>query len=110
MISHQATYIRSMAKNGRIKFSGHALDRMGERKIWYSEVLKAILQGEEIENQPGKNKGEDVKILFQEATEDTPAFFVVVACSSPEVEVVTVSFFKEEAWEFTGKIMRRVRR
>ena len=45
----QSSYVRAMAKSDRIKISDHALDRMGQRKIWFDDVMKAILHGEEIE-------------------------------------------------------------
>lgn len=101
-------YIRKCAAVGQIKYSAHAVIRMGERCILRPLVDDAILNGQVIEQQD--NPDEDIKVLFQEATSETPSFYVVVAACMPEVEVVTVARFEEEAWEFVGKITRRRRR
>jgi hypothetical protein len=107
----QASYIRAMAKEGKLIFSEHAIERMGERKIWKSSIINAILEGEEIEIQDKFDNTQNIdgKVLFQETTDDTPKFYVVVAASFPVVEVITVCYFKAEVWEWTGKIMRRMR-
>jgi hypothetical protein len=107
-----ANYIRAKAKEGKLIFSQHAIERMGERKIWKSSIINAILEGEEIglQGRLDNIQNKDVKVLFQEATDDTPEFYVVVAASFPVVEVITVCYFKDEVWEWTGKIMRRMRK
>lgn len=105
----QFSYVRAMASKGRIKFSDHALERMGERKIWVDGVFKAIAHGEEIEVQD-LGPDFDVRVLLQEAVGGVPRFYVVVATSYPEVEVVSVIEFEEEAWDWLGKIMARRRK
>ncbi len=108
-MSGPSSYVREMAKKGLIHFSDHALARMGERKVWIDDVLHAILEGEEIEVQDFGFES-DIKVLFQEATDTIPRFYVIVATSYPEVEVVSVVEFKEEAWDWLGKIMARRRK
>jgi len=105
----QSSFVREMAKKGQIHFSDHALERMGERRVWINDALQAILEGEEIEVQDFGPES-DVRVLFQEATENIPRFYVVVATSYPDVEVVSVCEFKEEAWDWLGKIMARRRK
>lgn len=105
----QSSYIRKMAQKGLIHFSAHALERMGERKVWFDDVLHAIWEGEEIEVQDFGSES-DIKVLFQEATDTIPRFYVIVATSYPEVEVVSVIEFAEEAWDWLGKIMVRRRK
>lgn len=110
MSSMAPPYVREMARKGRIHFSNHViLHRMGQRKIWIDQILDAILHGEVLEVQIlGPEK--DVTVIFQEATDKMPRFYVVAATSYPEVEVVTVAEFKDEAWEWLGKIMARRRK
>lgn len=104
----QSSYVRAMAKSDRIKISDHALDRMGQRKIWFDDVMKAILHGEVIEVQDiGPDR--DIRVFFQEATDAIPRFYVIVATSYPVVEVISVVEFKEEAWDWLGYIMARRR-
>ncbi len=104
--SVQAAYVRAMAKAGKVHYSDYALSQMGARKIWQDQVNKAIAEGEELEVQDlGPKK--DVRVLFQQATKDVPEFYVVVATSYPVVEVVTVCRFREEVWDWTGRIMVR---
>ena len=102
----QSSYVRAMAKKGRVNFTEHALYRMGERKIWIDDVLNAILNGQEIEVQDIGPKS-DIRVLFQEAIDTIPRFYVVVATSYPVVDVISVAEFLEEAWEWLGKIMVR---
>lgn len=104
----QSSYVRAMAAKNRIKFSNHALERMGERKIWLDDVFKAIEHGEVIEIQD-RGPGFDIRVLLQEAVGGTPRFYVV-ATSYPVVEVVSVIEFEEEVWEWRGKIMARRRK
>lgn len=103
----QPSYIREMAKKGQLNFTEHALARMGERKIWVDDARKAILDGEIIETQD-IGPGYDVRVLFQEATDTVPRFYVVAA-SYPVVDVISVVEFSEEVWEWLGKIMARRR-
>lgn len=104
----QPSYIREMAKKGQINFTKHALVRMGERKIWIDDVREAILYGEVIEVQD-KDPRCDIRVLFQEATDKVPRFYVVVAASFPTVDVISVAEFEEQVWEWLGKIMARRR-
>lgn len=99
--------IRNCASKGMLKYSNHSVVRMGERKIWRHQVEDAIINGKVIEQQNIQN--EDVKVLFQEATAETPQFYVVVAACLPEPEVVTVAYFEDEVWEFVGRIPQRRR-
>ncbi|MDO9535240.1 MAG: DUF4258 domain-containing protein [Bacillota bacterium] len=108
-MTRQSSYVRKMAQKGQIHFSDHALERMGERKVLINDTVQAILEGEEIEVQDIGSES-DVRVLFQEATDTIPRFYVVVATSYPEVEVVSVCEFKEEAWDWLGKIMARRRK
>ena len=104
-MSIQSSYIREMARVGRINFSNHAFDRIGERSIWIEDVYKAIYEGEEIEIQYiGSNY--DIRVLFHQETNDIPEFYVIVATSYPAVEVISVCRFKDECWEWLGKIMK----
>jgi hypothetical protein len=104
----QASFVRGMAKKGCINFTDHALRRMGERKIWIDQALEAILHGEQLEIQDIGPEN-DIRVLFQEATSYIPRFYVVVAASYPVVDVISVCEFKEEAWDWLGKIMARRR-
>lgn len=105
-MSIQSSYVRAMAQAQRIEISNHALDRIGEREVWLDDIYKAIEQGEEIEVQDfGHDK--DVKVLFQEATDRLPEFYVIVATSYPVVEIVSVCLFEDECWEWLGKTMKR---
>jgi len=102
--SYQASYARQKAAKGEINFSQHAMDQMGDRKIWIDEVYTAIANGLEIELQTFEDK--DVRVLFQESTEKIPRFAVVVAVDYPEVNVVTVFRFEDEdKYEYNEKIM-----
>lgn len=101
-------YVRKKVEDNNYYFTGHALQRMGERMITTDQVIAAILNGQEIEIQKFENK--DVRILFQEATEEIPEFYVVVAASYPCVAVLSVVRFEEEAWEFVGNVARRMKK
>ncbi len=111
MVSIAPPYVREMARKGQICFDNvHALQRMGERRIWIDQILEAILHGEVIEVQVFESK-KDVAVIFQEPVESDqiPRFYVVIAACYPLVEVVTVVEFEEEAWDWLGKIMARRR-
>lgn len=100
-------YLRQKVENNKLTFSKHARKRMGERKIKYNDVEKAIIEGEPIERQ---EFGEDVKVLFQEATDNIPECYVVVATAYPTPVVVTVCRTKDEAWECWNGILRRTKK
>lgn len=71
--------------------------------------MAAILHGEKLEVQDIGLEN-DVRVLFQEATDVTPCFYVIVATSYPVVDVISVIEFEEEAWDWLGKIMARRRK
>lgn len=95
-------YIRACAKCNNIKFSFHALQRMGERKIRDYKVLDCIQNGQYIEEQ---DHGDDIKVLFQ-SIEGEKGFYTVVATSTPPL-VVSVCLFDEDVWEEVKGIMKR---
>ena len=98
-------YIRGFAKMNKIHFSEHALKRMGERKIKRSIILKAILNGNVIDEQ---DHGRDIKVIFQESSSEIPECYIVVAAAHPLPEVVTVCRTHDEVWEYiNGRLKRR---
>lgn len=102
----QSSYVREMARKNKITISKHAFEKIEERGIWLDDVFKAIEQGEQIEIQNfGPRK--DIRVVFQEATDDEPSFYVIVATSYPTVDIVSVCRFKEECWEYLGKTKKR---
>lgn len=98
-------YIRKNVHKGYFEYSQHALERMLEREIEDYQVVNCILKGVIIEVQKFDNQ--DIKVLFQEATEKTPEMYVVIAASYPYPVVATVCRFEEEAWECIDGIMKR---
>ena len=98
-------YIRKNVQKGYLDYSQHALERMLEREIEDFQVADCILKGKVIETQ--NFIGQDIKILFQEATVKTPEMYVVVAAAYPHPVVTTVCNFKEEVWECINGIMKR---
>lgn len=100
-------YIRAFAKQRKLNFSKHSLDKMKERRIRDHQVYDCVCNGEMVEKQ---EHGRDVKIVFQEATDNQAGFYVVVAASYPLPEVVTVCLTWEEVWENLGTIMKRRKR
>jgi hypothetical protein len=74
MSSMAPSYVREMARKGRIHYSDHALLlRMNERQIWIDQVLAAILNGEVLEIQVFGLEN-DVTVIFQESTDKMPRF------------------------------------
>lgn len=74
MSSMAPSYVREMARKGRIHYSDHALLlRMNERQIWIDQVLAAILNGEVLEIQVFGLEN-DVTDIFQESTDKMPRF------------------------------------
>ncbi len=96
--SYQTSYIRQKAEKEELTFSPHAIENMGLRKIWHDEVLEAIIHGETIDTQTFEEK--NVKVIFQQSTEEVPRFAVVVAADYPEVVIVTVFNFDESKFEY----------
>ncbi len=99
-------FIREMLAKGKILYSEHAIQRMGERRILRPLVEHTILNGTVLEVQDYPE--EDVKVLFCSIDETEDPFYVVVAASFPQIIVVTVCFFEEEVWQQLGDI--RIRR
>ncbi|KXS40969.1 MAG: hypothetical protein AWU54_1790 [Candidatus Frackibacter sp. T328-2] len=99
-------FIRKWLNKGNIVYTDHAQERMKERKIKSSKVVEAILNGKPIEKQ---DHDRDMKIIFQEATNDIPECYVVVAAdtSTSHAVVVTVCKTKKEVWDFINGLMAR---
>ncbi len=89
-------FIREMVEKGNVKYSEHAIHRMGERKILRPFIDHSILNGEVLEIQDFA--GEDIKVIFHSAGESAEPFYVIVAASFPQVVVVSVCFFLEDVW------------
>jgi len=98
-------YIRKNVQKGCLDYTQHAMERMHEREIECSKVIDCILKGEVIEVQNFVEQ--DIKILFQEPTKNTPKFYTVVAAAYPRPVVVTVCNSKNEVWEYVNGTMRR---
>ncbi|MGI6703817.1 MAG: DUF4258 domain-containing protein [Clostridia bacterium] len=98
------SFIRECTKRGLIDFSEHSIIRMTERELEKDRVIECIVEGKVIESQ---EHSQDIIVLFQEATETYPEFYVVVAAAYPYPEVLTVCRFKKEAWEYSSGLMRR---
>ena len=96
--SHQTSYIRQKAEKGEVIVSPHAIENMGLRNIWLDEVLEAIVHGEVVDIQTLEEG--NVKVIFQQSTEDVPRFAVVVAADYPEVVIVTVYNFDKDKFEY----------
>ncbi len=96
--SYQTSYIRQKAEKGEFTVSPHAIENMGFRKVWLDEVLEAIVHGEVIDTQTFKE--ENIKVIFQQSTEEVPRFAVVVAADYPEVVIVTVFNFEKDKFEY----------
>lgn len=106
MYEFAGKYIRKAAQEGRLSFSRHALERMTEREIEIWQVKECAIKGNIIETQ---DHDKDIKVLFQEAKKNCPEFYSVISATFPEVLVVSVCRFKEEAWEYINGLMRRRR-
>lgn len=99
--------IRGKIKEGLYSVSQHAHQRMAEREVEQEKVIECILSGKTLEIQEDK-KADNIKVLFQEATDKTPEIYVVVASSEPPV-IVTVCRTEEEVWESVDNVLRRRR-
>ncbi|HYE12461.1 MAG TPA: DUF4258 domain-containing protein [Patescibacteria group bacterium] len=88
--------------------SKHASERMAERHIDIEKVLQCILKGETIEFQRDKIT-DDIKVLFQEATDKTPEIYVVVAALDTPL-IITVCRTKGEVWECVDDVLHRRRK
>jgi len=100
--------IRKRVSENCFDVSAHAYQRMSERQIDIEKVLKCILQGQMIEFQ--KDKGtDDIKVLFQEATDKTPEIYVVVVALDTPL-IITACRTKDETWECVDSVLKRRRR
>jgi hypothetical protein len=97
--------IRKRISDGEFDVTNHALERMAEREIDIEKVLECILEGKKIEIQEDKRTN-DIKVLFQEATDKTPEIYVVVAALDTPL-IITVCRTKDEVWESVNNVLRR---
>lgn len=100
--------IRKRVSEGCYRVSYHAHQRMGEREIDIDKVLECTLKGETIEFQKDRTT-DDIKVLFQEATDKTPEIYVVVAALNTPV-IITACRTKDEAWESVDNVLQRMER
>lgn len=96
-------HIRKCATENRLDFSAHALERMGRRKIRRNQVYDSIANGKIVEEQ---YHGLDFKYVFQEATDNKPNFYVVIA-DTPIPYVITVCNIKNEIWDYLDDRIKR---
>lgn len=97
--------IRQKVQDGYYVISSHAFDRMAERKIPEEKVIECITEGKNIELQIG-NKANDIKVLFQEATNEKAEIYTVVADRDKPV-IVTVCRTKNEVWKHVDNVLKR---
>lgn len=97
--------IRKRISEDRFDVSAHAHQRMAERQIDIEKVLECILKGQTIEFQKDRAT-DDIKVLFQEATDKTPGIYVVVAALDTPL-IITACRAKDEAWECVDSVLRR---
>jgi len=97
--------IRKRISEGRYDVSAHAHQRMAERQIDIEKVLECILYGQTIEFQRDRIT-DDIKVLFQEATDKTPEIYVVVVALDTPL-IITACRTKDEAWECVDSVLKR---
>ena len=97
--------IRKRIGEDRFDVSAHAHQRMAERQIDIEKVLDCVLYGKTIEFQRGRVT-DDIKVLFQEATDRTPEIYVVVAALDTPL-IITACRTKDEAWECVDSVLNR---
>ena len=97
--------IRKKVSEDCFDVSAHAHQRMAERQIDIEKVLECILEGKTIEVQKDRVT-DDIKVLFQEATEKTPEIYVVVAALDTPL-IITACRTKDEAWECVDSVLKR---
>ncbi|GAA6383533.1 hypothetical protein I2900191A2_21790 [Intestinibacter bartlettii] len=98
--------IRKNVEEGNYEITDHALQRMNEREIDIEDVETCIIKGETIEFQQDIETN-DIKVLFQEHTDETPEFYVVVKCSYDMPSIITVCRRDNEVWECINNILHR---
>ncbi|CEI72515.1 DUF4258 domain-containing protein [Romboutsia hominis] len=101
--------IRKNFEEGNYEITTHAFERMNERMIDIDDVERCVVQGETIEFQKDIDT-KDIKVLFQEDTEDIPEFYVVVKASYDMPSIVTVCRTDSEVWECIDNVLRRKER
>lgn len=97
--------IRKRVSEDRFDVSAHAHQRMAERQIDIEKVLKCILEGQTVEFQRDKIT-DDIKVLFQEATDKTPEIYVIVAALDTPL-IITVCRTRDEVWKCVGDVLKR---
>ncbi|EKQ55446.1 MULTISPECIES: DUF4258 domain-containing protein [unclassified Clostridium] len=97
--------IRKRVSEGDFDFTNHAIERMSEREIDIDKVLECIIKGKTIEFQTDKRTN-DIKVLFQEATDKSPEVYTVVAALETPL-IITVCKTKDEAWECIDNVLKR---
>lgn len=98
--------IKTAFRAAKVKFSGHAQKRMGERRIKISAV-EAILDDCEIAEE--QYHGFDLKFIIHERQCSEVSIYVVVACPEQvdEIVIVTVCRTMDEVWQDLGGILHR---
>lgn len=97
--------IRKKVSEDCFDVSANAHQRMAERQIDIEKVLECILEGKTIEVQKDRVT-DDIKVLFQEATDKTPEIYVVVAALDTPL-IITARRTKDEAWECVDSVLKR---
>ncbi len=97
--------IRKKVSEDCFYVSAHAHQRMAERQIDIEKVLECILKGKTIEFQKDRAT-DDIKVLFQEATDKMPEIYVVVAALDTPL-IITACRTRDEAWESIDSVLRR---
>lgn len=97
--------IRKRVSEGDFDVTDHAIERMSEREIDIDKVLECIIKGKTIEFQTDKRTN-DIKVLFQEATDKSPEVYTVVAALETPL-IITVCRTKEEVWKSINNVLRR---
>jgi len=97
--------IRKRVSEGDFDVTDHAFERMSEREIDIDKVLECIIKGKTIEFQTDKRTN-DIKVLFQEATDKSPEVYTVVAALETPL-IITVCRTKDEAWKCIDNVLKR---
>ncbi|KJF26894.1 hypothetical protein TZ02_11605 [Clostridium aceticum] len=97
--------IRKKINEGDFDVTEHAMARMTERKIDFNKVLDCIIKGKTVEFQTDRRIN-DIKVLFQEATDKKPEIYTVVAALDTPL-IITVCRTKEEVWECIDNVLQR---
>jgi len=99
--------IRELCRNlDNVEFSGHALLRFSERKIMLNDILRAIKNGEMIEQYPNDYPSPSCLVLGLSAN-DTP-LHVVCGIGSNKLWIITAYFPALDTWECDFKTRKAV--